>query len=169
MIYPLLFNHPRSALSNEHGFGLLTMVLMILTLSIATITIMTVIRPSESTRQSVETSTKAKSLRSGIQSYQFSHRDVNGAVAPTNPPTLDSLWVTDGVPCAIDNDPTHFTYLFLQGWCGPYVDRVFSQNADDYKTDGWGTLFSYDPATTLLTSCGPDRVCGGADDVSYSP
>ena len=149
----------------KDGFGLLSIVFMILTLSIGVITVMTVINPSALTRQNRDTAEKARILRAAIQSYNFSH----GGIAGTNPPTLDDLVNTDHVACTMDNTPTHVTYLFLQGWCGPYVDQVFLQNLADFKTDGWGTTFGYNSGTAVITSCGPDRSCGGADDVTFSP
>ena len=150
---------------DDRGFGLLSMVFVILTLSISAITIMTVINPSALTRQNQETEIKAKVLRSAIQSYQFSH----GGRSGTNPPSLNDLSTTDGISCLIDNIPTNTTYQLLQGWCGPYVDQIFSQNLNDYKTDGWGSVFTYDPVTTILTSCGIDKTCGGADDLTFAP
>ena len=150
---------------NQNGFGLLGVVFTILTLSLATVSVMTVITPSAITQQTRETVVKAAVLRAAIQSYQFSH----GGVSGTNPPTLDDLVVTDAAPCTMDNVAIHVTYLFVQGWCGPYVDQVFSQNLNDFKTDTWGTLFSYNAGTTVITSCGADKVCGGADDLIFNP
>jgi len=157
MTYRLLFN--------QSGFGLLSLVFLILTLSISAITIMTVISPSALTRQNTETVEKARVLRAAIQAYQFSH----GGHAGTFPPNLDALITDGGVACTIDNAPASPTYLFLQGWCGPYVDLVVAQNLSDYKTDGWGTAFVYDPATSIITSCGIDKTFGGADDLIFAP
>lgn len=152
-------------LTNQCGFGLLSLVFLILSLSVAGITVMSLISPSSITKQGRETAQKAAILRAAIQSYQFSH----GGVSGTKPTLLNDLVVTDGVPCLIDNNPTHVTYLSLQGWCGPYVDQVFSQNASDFKTDGWGTPFDYNSGTATLTSCGIDKACGGADDLTFAP
>ncbi len=153
------------SIKSEQGFGLLSMVIVILTLSISAITVMTVINPSALTRQSRDTALKAATLRSAIQAYQFSH----GGITGTNPPTLIDLSTTDGVACLMDNTPTNNTYQLLQGWCGPYIDQVFSQNLNDYKTDGWGTAFNYDAITTIIKSCGIDKTCGGADDLTFAP
>jgi type II secretory pathway pseudopilin PulG len=167
MIYQSLFNSMKQLKSDRNGFGLLSLVFLILTISISAITIMTLISPSALTRQNRETAEKAAILRAAIQSYNFSH----GGVTGTNPPNADlrDLVTTDAAPCLMDNNPANVTYLFLQGWCGPYIDQVFMQNLTDFKTDGWGTLFSYNPATAVITSCGPDRSCGGADDLVFSP
>ena len=47
------------------------------------------------------------------------------------------------------------------GWHGPYVPGDFAQNPDGYRTDGWGTLFTYASATGVVTSLGSDGVAGG--------
>lgn len=139
---------------------------MILTLSISVITFMTVINPSALTRQNRDTAQKAAVLRGAIQSYQFSHGGVSGSY----PGNLDALAVDDSTgACTMDNTPTSTTYLLLQGWCGPYADRVFSQNSNDFKTDGWGTSFSFNSGTGVLTSYGPDKASGGGDDLVFNP
>jgi hypothetical protein len=153
------------SLFNHGGFGMLGMVFMILSLSIAGVTVMTLINPSTLTRQSRETVLKAVTLRSAIQSYRFSH----GGSTGTYPPDLIALVVDDGVPCTLDSNPTHSTYQILQGWCGPYVDQVFLQNLLDYKTDGFGTLFQFAAGSGIITSCGTDKICGGADDLVFNP
>lgn len=47
------------------------------------------------------------------------------------------------------------------GWHGPYVPGDFAQNPDGYRTDGWGTLFTYASATGVVTSLGSDGAAGG--------
>ena len=47
------------------------------------------------------------------------------------------------------------------GWHGPYVPGDFNQNPDGYRTDGWGTLFTYASATGVVTSLGSDGSAGG--------
>lgn len=48
------------------------------------------------------------------------------------------------------------------GWHGPYVPGDFAQNPLGYETDGWGTLFTYNNATGVVTSLGSDGAAGGA-------
>ena len=48
------------------------------------------------------------------------------------------------------------------GWHGPYVPGDFAQNPNGYRTDGWGTLFTYASATGIVTSLGSDGAAGGA-------
>jgi prepilin-type N-terminal cleavage/methylation domain-containing protein len=47
------------------------------------------------------------------------------------------------------------------GWHGPYVPGDFAENPDGYRTDGWGTLFTYANATGIVTSLGSDGAAGG--------
>ena len=108
---------------------------------------------------------KAAVLRAAINAYVLNH----GGASGTNPPTLSSLVTTDGVACTTDNTAAHSTYLTLQGWCGPYIDQIFTQALNDYETDGWGTLFQYNNSTAVIKSCGPNRTCGDSDDISFSP
>ena len=151
--------------ANEAGFSLLSLVFLILVISFAGIAVTSAILPSALTRQVRETTDKAAAIRAGIQTYAFNH----GGIGGTHLPSLDTLVATDGVACALDLTPSHSTYLSLQGWCGPYVDQVFLEDLNGFKTDGWGTLFTYDSTTTLLTSCGPNRTCGDGDDIAFAP
>jgi prepilin-type N-terminal cleavage/methylation domain-containing protein len=69
--------------------------------------------------------------------------------------------------------PTSLTELVTQGalpawnaatgigWHGPYVPGDFAQNPDGYRTDGWGTLFTYANATGVVTSLGSDGAAAG--------
>ena len=134
---------------------------MILVASLAVITVVAVIDPSSMTRQNKETSDKAAALKSAIAASATNHAGVR-------PAALKFLVVTDGAPCAMDNNPADGAlYLTLQGWCGPYIDLRFKENPNDFQTDGWGVLFQYDSGTGFLTSCGPNRKCGDGDDLVF--
>ncbi len=159
-----LFKIPQT-LSCDSGFTLLSLVFLVLVISFSGIAVVTTLLPSALTRQIRETTDKAALIRAGVQTYAFHH----GGVSGTHLPSLETLVTTDGIPCAFDRLSTSPTYLSLQGWCGPYIDSVFLQNLNDYKTDGWGTAFAYDALTTVISSCGPNRTCGDADDISFSP
>lgn len=153
-----------SQLTSE-GFGFLGLVLAILLASISSVTIVALVRTSESSRHVQSTVARAKTLREGISNYQRSH---GGATTGTYPATLTALVVSDGVPCTLDNTPTNVnTYRTLQGWCGPYSDQAVAENADEYRTDGWGSFFTI--AAGVLRSCGPDRTCGNGDDLVFNP
>ena len=142
------------------------LILVIALLSLTAITIITVSLPSASTRQNRETVDKAQALRNAIKAYVLSH----GGIGGTNPPTLSALVTTDGVACVTANDPAvTSTYLLLQGWCGPYLQPIFQEDLSGILTDGWGTLFTYNAGSSIVTSCGPNRACGDADDLSFAP
>jgi len=48
-----------------------------------------------------------------------------------------------------------------RGWKGPYVDST----GQNWSVDAWGNAFVYNSNAMTLTSCGPDGVCGDADDI----
>lgn len=55
-----------------------------------------------------------------------------------------------------------------KGWRGPYVNTN-SGAGQTWSQDAWGTNFSYSQGTRILTSCGPDLICGdgnAADDIA---
>ena len=163
------------SLSNEtihstEGFGLIGVIFLILFLSITSVSIYTVLTSAQSSKQIRQTADTAALLRNGIRTYSLSHGGSAGAL----PLSLNGLVTTDGVisdgtvNCHTDNNPAHVaTYLSLQGWCGPYINQVFQENPNEFKTDGWMSLFQYNSATGVITSCGPDRTCGNGDDLTY--
>ena len=138
----------------------------ILLLSVGTVLVLSVLTPGNSTVQNRTTTEKGNNLREGISRYKANH-----IVLATKPGNLDALITDDALAigaCAFQNNtgvPT--TYLTLQGWCGPYVDLPFAEDPNSFKTDGWGTAFSYTTATDVLKSCGPNRACGDADDITF--
>jgi type II secretory pathway pseudopilin PulG len=163
MIFPSRFNSPRI---DESGFGFIGMVFIVLLLAVSAITIALSVGSTLGAAQNRATDRRAKVLDWAIARYRTNH----GGTAGTRPATLDALVVDESLPCAIDNDATHpSTYLTLQGWCGPYVDRYLTNAPQEFKTDGWGTAFLYAAGTGVLTSCGPDRNCGNGDDVVITP
>lgn len=155
--------------SRQAGFSLLGVLFLILVTSGAVlITVMLV--PLTANRQTKETMMKGKALRAAIEAYKKDHLSFLIANGTTKPAALTALVTNDNLPgtCTFDNTPADATYKTLQGWCGPYLDQVIVENADDYRTDGWGTLFDYVQATDVLTSCGPNRICGtGGDDLTF--
>lgn len=150
--------------SEQDGFSFIGVMLVVLILSITTATLVTLVQPAFKTRELKVTLDRVALLRPAIADYIQNH----GTLTP--PPTLDDLVTTDGTACVAISDPNQgITYLTLQGWCGPYIDVIFTQNLSEFKTDGWGTLFVFVPATQIIRSCGPNRICGDADDLLYSP
>ncbi len=72
------------------------------------------------------------------------------------PASLDELVVKGSQP--------DFNPHIKKGWKGPYVNP----NVSNWQRDAWGTTLLYDNTAGTITSCGPDKVCGGADDVVMS-
>jgi prepilin-type N-terminal cleavage/methylation domain-containing protein len=53
------------------------------------------------------------------------------------------------------------------GWRGPYVSSTDSS----WNQDAWGTAFEYfvaGPPARTIRSCGQDKICGNADDLSVT-
>jgi hypothetical protein len=142
------------------GLGLVSLMLVILTLSIAAITVMAVIAPSLATRQRLDTESKGKALRLGIDRYSSD--------TGSSPTGFDDLVSPGAVSCGVNtasNPPVR------TGWCGPYLEPLIVNAANDfgseYKKDGWGVEFWYDVTGNALKSCGPDRSCGNGDDIEF--
>lgn len=173
MTSPLHFNHQLKHRCyhhchhhyNDSGFGLLGVVFIIFFIALMTTGVVMTTAPSISASRNRETEEKGNAIVQAIRGYRVNH----GGASGTLPPNLAALVTDEGDPCALDNTTTNVTYLTLQGWCGPYLDQVVNENLNDYKTDGWGTEMTYDAGTGLVTSCGPDRTCGNADDLTYQP
>jgi prepilin-type N-terminal cleavage/methylation domain-containing protein len=51
-----------------------------------------------------------------------------------------------------------------KGWNGPYVNT----SEPNWSKDAWGISFQYNSATRTIKSCGPDKVCGNADDITVT-
>ena len=74
------------------------------------------------------------------------------------PPDIQSLLVQGG-QLAFTPDANGIG----TGWSGPYVQHMGPTAS--LSDDLWGTPFSYDGVTPQLTSLGPDRSLGTADDI----
>ncbi len=54
------------------------------------------------------------------------------------------------------------------GWRGPYIDAKQDDTARYLALlDGWGNYYSYNAATGVITSNGPDGAVGGGDDITW--
>lgn len=151
------------AIEGEAGFSFLAMVLILLLLVLGGVALTTALRPTLSSANLRTTNERVAELRVAIANYKVNH---GGTTAP---PTLAALVTDDGVVCDVDNVSTSATYLTLQGWCGPYIDQLFTNFPLQYQSDGWGTPLSYNTTSLVLTSCGPDLTCGTSDDIAFSP
>ena len=141
----------------QSGFALFLILVLMVIASIASLSGSILQTPMKETRAMKITNEKRNVLLVAITRF----KEDNGG---TPPAILDELVTTTGTACAADTNPVSTTYRELQGWCGPYVDRVFTGAPDEFKTDGWGVTFSYDGTT--LTSCGQDKTCGNGDDLA---
>jgi type II secretory pathway pseudopilin PulG len=150
----------------QSGFGLIGMILLLLLTALGAFALFQMMAPSASTKGMAITTTRVAALRVAINAYQKSH----GGSAGTYPPTLSSLVTTDGTACTAINTPAlTATYLTLQGWCGPYIDTIYGEASTDYQNDGWEQPFLYSSTTNIITSCGPNHVCGDGDDIAFNP
>ena len=155
-----------AAHSDRSGFAFVGMVLIVLCFAIGSSMVIDMLVAPASTLQTRRTQDRAAELREALRRFYLSH----GGSAGVYPATLDALVADDAVACTLANNPAvAATYLTLQGWCGPYIDREFVEDAAAFKTDGWGTGFSFVQVTGVLTSCGPDRSCGTGDDIVFNP
>ncbi len=80
------------------------------------------------------------------------------------PPSVitDLVTMPGSGTCSAVYDP--FT---KQGWRGPYV----STTDPKWNFDAWGTAIQYfnaGPPARTIRSCGPDKTCGNADDISIT-
>lgn len=151
-------NHQsQSKFQTQKGFAMIALMIFLIITSLASVTgwsMQTASREQDAVHQ---TDVKKKLLLEAIDRYQADH-------AGTAPTALVDLVTTTGAACAADTNNLSATYRTLQGWCGPYLDRAFTGDPSDYKTDGWGTEFDYNGVN--LKSCGPNKTCGNGDDLS---
>ncbi|MBD3403981.1 prepilin-type N-terminal cleavage/methylation domain-containing protein, partial [candidate division GN15 bacterium] len=72
------------------------------------------------------------------------------------PPNLDALYANPGGYAT---------------WNGPYIRNRFTQIADDYKTDAWGTLYAFGGIAITSTGSGENltrRVAPSSDHLLYN-
>ena len=149
--------------SASRGFGVVGVMLTILLIALAVVGVIQLINPALMTRNGRLTIDRMEAIKSAVAKYKANH---SGTTYPTS---LDHLVSTDGgAACSLDNASASATYKTLQGWCGPYIDVAFGENSAEFKTDGWGTLFSWTSGTGTLKSCGSNLTCGDSDDITYS-
>ena len=153
-----------SLIKNEKGFFFLAMIVVILATSIAAGIAFMNLAPSISTNSVSITYDKAEKLRAAITKYQLNH----GGAAGSFPTTLMDLVTDSGLACSPETTAGP-TYLTLQGWCGPYLDIITTNDAAEFMRDGWGSNFLY--ATGTFRSFGPNKVDNGGtgDDLVFSP
>jgi hypothetical protein len=143
---------------SEAGLGLLSVIFLLTTLTIAVGVSLVMLQPANSADAAAKTMSQIDAVAAGIIRY----RSFSGA----NPANIDALITPPalGAPCTADVNPASPTFRQLRGWCGPHV-QVDLPNS--FKMDGWGIAMQYNG--TQLKSCGPDRTCGTGDDIVSTP
>lgn len=144
---------------SERGFGLIQVVFIMLAVAIAASVAVMNTTSRESSAGSTETYARMDKIRAAAALYR--------AHGNSTPPSLDALTTppSGAAACAPDTAPASATFRQLRGWCGPYLERE-AAGTDLLKRDGWRTLMEY--TGTTLRSCGPNRTCGDADDITTS-
>jgi type II secretory pathway pseudopilin PulG len=145
--------------SDNRGFSLMGMILLTIIISGLSGTAYILLEPSFTSNRFKRSEEKMNQINSAINVYKTHH-------SGTAPAVHDHLVTPVAPPCSVNTDPASSFYRSLQGWCGPYIDQVIAENANDFKTDEWGTAFQYDGVT--LRSCGPNKTCGDTDDLTVS-
>lgn len=144
--------------TNQKGFSFISMALLIAFMSIGAAMVISLTAPISNTGSADLTLKKMEQIQNAISVYKSQHS--------SNPPnSLDDLVSRTGPACSADNNTNSATYRTLQGWCGPYLDKEFT-NSSEFKQDGWGTAFQYDKIN--IRSCGANQTCGDGDDISLA-
>ncbi len=145
-----------SSTSKQRGFGMLQVVMLLLMFSAGLGVSVALLDPGADSGAQELTVRRADAIKEAVTKWKSNNSG--------NPASLDALVIQGSQPaCAPDTNSSSGTFRQLRGWCGPYLARDIS---DLFKMDGWGSAFVYNG--TSLTSCGPNRTCGDADDVAYA-
>lgn len=129
----------------EKGFTLIELVLIIVMIGIVATIAMKSMQPAidrsrfEATTQEMELLAQAiigdpNQVQDGIRT-DFGYIGDIGAL----PPNLDALATNPGG---------------YSTWSGPYVQSGFVEDADDYKKDAWGDLYTYTGGVTISSNGG---------------
>ncbi len=145
---------------DKTGAGLLSLLLVIVSISLAASVVIAIVGPGVFSRNTRDTMERAHRIRSALNRYAQHN-------AGSYPANLTLLASGDSTTCALVNNPASPYHGTLQGWCGPYLFSEFSENPDGYRKDGWGTIFAYPGGGPTIQSAGPDRQWGTSDDLSF--
>ncbi len=88
------------------------------------------------------------------------------AGAYTNPGFINQV---GSVPTALTDLTTQganaaYDPFLKKGWRGPYISTI----EPNWNKDAWGTALVYSSAGRTIKSCGANKVCGDADDITIS-
>lgn len=135
---------------------MLQIVMMLIILTAGLGVSLALLDPAADSQNQAKTAERVDAIKAAVAKWKANNSG--------SPASLDALVIQGTQPaCAPDTNSSSATFRQLRGWCGPYMDRDVG---DLFKMDGWGSSFVYNG--TNLTSCGPNRTCGDADDVVYA-
>ncbi|MBF0360364.1 MAG: hypothetical protein HQK49_05095 [Oligoflexia bacterium] len=137
-------------ISEQKGFTFMAVMMIVISIGIACSGVVLVLSPIWHGNNSNKTIIKMNRIEQAIILYR-----ADRGITPTS---LDYLLTSDGTPCVIDT-----VNKKLSGWCGPYIHNYFIQNSNEFKEDGWKNTFQL--IGNILKSCGPNQICGDADDI----
>ncbi|MGZ3711943.1 MAG: type II secretion system protein [Bdellovibrionota bacterium] len=143
-------------MKNNSGFTLIEILMVVLLVSIVSTVAIVKMIDFRSDAKAAVTRERLSSFRDAIVGDASLNR--NGYLSHMNavPTSLNDL-TTRGVQPVYDP-------INKIGWNGPYIDG----NVIGWNLDGWGVAYVYSAAARTITSCGPDKTCGNADDISVT-
>jgi len=151
-----------SSSPSEAGISFMTLIFVMVFSAWSVAAVITVVDPGLRTGSEDLTQRRFKTIQTAVSNY----RSHVGAW-PVNLDGLVSDTASAGA-CTMDVSPASPTFRSLLGWCGPYVEQIFSGDSTSFKRDGYGTTIVYSSGAHTLTSYGRDRAAGGGDDVTFA-
>ncbi|MBU6374521.1 MAG: hypothetical protein KGQ59_00855 [Bdellovibrionales bacterium] len=148
-----------SEILDRRGMAFLSLAMLMAFTGISFAAFYVMIQPTESVSKQESTQLKGVHLKSALGQLK-SHL---GSL-PAASPLLYLVSDVEGTGCSMNLDSGSGSFQRLQGWCGPYIDSVWQSESNAFMLDGWGTAFQVEASgEQILRSCGPDRICGGAN------
>ena len=133
----------KKQIQNTNGFGLIEITIIIITIGILAAIAMQSMTALMTDARQVKTEREMELLAdaivgnadisAGAQRADFGYIGDVGSF----PPNLDALTTNPGGYAT---------------WDGPYISREFTQDSDGYKTDEWGTSYTYNGGITISST-----------------